>query len=117
MLIFLIQFKINNASKVYYLKFNDVDNYTPAIISVIKRVNDMIPELDKTLNDDGHQYYLVGEGVFLEQATSEVDKPFSVVKYSDKEKRVMPCPHLASSRVANRINAVIKELNLLNTAS
>ena len=116
---FLIKIKIYNASKVFYLKYNDVDHYTPAIISVIKRVNDMIPELDKTLNDDGHQYYLVSEGVFLEQATSEVDKPFSVVKYSHQKKHVIPhvipCPQLASSRVTKRINAVIRELNPSNS--
>ena len=114
---FRIRFNINDASTSCRVYFNDVDRSTPAIISAIKRVNDIIPELNNTLNDDGHQYYLVGEGVFLEQTTDDVSKPFSVVKYSDKEKRVIPCPQLASSRVANRINAVIKELNLLNTAS
>ena len=77
----------------------------------------MIPELNKTLNDDGHQYYLVGEGVFLEHIPEDVSGPFSVVMYSHQKKHVIPCAHLASCHVANRINAVIRELNLLNTAS
>ena len=112
-----IKFKINDASKVLGIKFNDVDRCTPTIISVIKRVNDMIPELNKTLNDDGHQYYLVGEGVFLGQTMGNFSRPFSVVMYSDQMKHVIPCPHLASSYVANKINAIIRELNLLNKAS
>ena len=114
---FLIRFRINDASKVYWVKFNDVDRCTPIIISVIKRINDIIPELNNTLINDGHQYYLISDGMFLGQTTSDISEPFSVVKYSQQKKHVIPCPNLASSSVANRINAIIGELNLLNTAS
>ena len=105
---FLIIFKINDASTNVCVSSKDVDRCTPAIISVIKRVNDMISELNNTLIDDGHEYYLVGDGIFLEHTIDDICKPFTVVKYSHQQ--VIPCPHLASSRVANRINAVIREL-------
>ena len=114
---FLIRFKINDATTGVCVKYNDVDRCTPAIISVIKRVNDLIPELNQTLIDDGLQYYLVGEGMFLEQTPGDVNKPFSIVKYSHHKKHFIPCPHLASSRVAKRINTVIREFNQLNTTS
>lgn len=107
---FVMRFKINDASTKVWVNFNDVDRCTPAVISVIKRVNDMIPELHNTLIDDGHQYYLVGDGMFLEQTAGDFSKPFSVVKYSHRKKQVISCPNLASSRVVNRINAVIREL-------
>ena len=38
------------------------------------------------------------------------DKPFIVVKYSDQKKRFVLCPDLASSRVVDRINDIIREL-------
>ena len=107
-----IRFKINDASKAFWVNFNDIDHCTPAFISVIKRVNEMIPELNDSLIADGQQYYLMGEGVFVDQEISDANKPFFVVKYSHQNKGVIPCTHLASSRVANRINAVIRELNL-----
>ena len=107
---FLMRFKINDASTSFYVKIKDVDRCIPTIISVIKRVNDMIPELHNTLVDEGHQYFLVSEGMFMGQTTDDVGEPFYVMKYSHKKRRGIPCQNLASSRVANRINAVIREL-------
>ena len=68
----------------------------------------MIPELHHSLIEDGSQYYLAGEGMFWVQAIDDLDIPFTVV--SSQQKRVIPCPDLASSRVVNRINAAIREL-------
>ena len=71
----------------------------------------MIPELNKALVDDGHQYYLIGGRLFIGLTEDDDNDTFSVVKYSHKTKQVIPCPHLASSRVVNRINAIIRELD------
>ena len=107
---FLMRFKINDASTMVRVSSKDVDRYTPTIISVIKRVNDMIPELNSTLIDDGRQYYLIGDGIYIGQAIGDVSELFSVVKNARHKRYVIPCPHLASSHVVNRINAVIREL-------
>ena len=107
---FVLLFKINDANTKVCVNFNDVDRCTPAIISAIKRINDMIPELHHSLIEDGSQYYLAGEGMFWELTLDDLDTPFTVVKYSHQKKDVIPSPDLASSRVVNRINAVIKEL-------
>ena len=105
---FEIIFKINDASTRVSVKFNDVDRCTPAIISAIKRINDMIPELRNTLINDGSQCYLAGEEMFWKLTIDDVGKPFAVV--SPQQKRGIPSPDLASSRVVNRINAAIREL-------
>ena len=105
----LLRFKISGASTVCTVPFDDVDRCTPAIINTIRRVNDMIPELRSTLADDGQQYYLMGDNYSVVQPL-DVDKPFSVVQYSYKKKRVMCCPGLPSHRVVLRINAAIREL-------
>ena len=105
---FVLLFRINEASTRVCIYFNDVDRSTPAIISAIKRINDMIPELQHSLIEDGSQYYLAGEGMFWVQRVDDLDIPFTVV--SSQQKRAIPSPDLASSRVANRINAAIIEL-------
>ena len=105
---FVLLFKINDASTRVCINFNDVDRSTPAIISAIKRINDMIPELQHSLIEDGSQYYLADEGMFWEQRIEDLDIPFTVV--SSQQKRAIPSPDLASSRVVNRINAAIREL-------
>lgn len=105
---FVLLFKINDASTRVCINFNDVDRSTPAIISAIKRINDMIPELHHSLIEDGSQYYLAGEGMFWVQRIDDLDIPFTVV--SSQQKRAIPSPDLASSRVVNRINAAIREL-------
>ena len=112
--LFEMIFRINDASTNVYINFNDVDRCTPAVISVIKRVNDMIPELHNSLINDGSQYYLVGEEKFWELTIDEVGKPFTIVNYSAQKKRIIPCQHLASSRVVNKINTVIRELKHYN---
>ncbi len=106
----LLKFKINDASTDICLGSKYVERFTPAIISIIKRVNDMIPELNNTLIDDGQQYYLVGDELFYIQAIRDCGKPFCVVKYSDQMEHIIPCPHHASSRVVNRINTFIREI-------
>ena len=107
---FLMRFKINDASTSVSVNFNDVDSRIPAVISAIKWVNDMVSELHDTLINDGSQYSIWGEEKFWERPSAGSDKPFIVVKYSDQKKRFVLCPDLASSRVANRINEVIREL-------
>lgn len=107
---FFIIFSINNASTTYRVYIKDVDRYTPAIISAINCINDMIPDLQNALVNDGQQYYLMDEGRFIEQTMADVCKPFTVVEYSRHDNRVTPHPHLSASRVVNRINTVIKKL-------
>lgn len=107
---FKITFKINDASTSVSVNFNDVDSKIPTVISAIKRVNDMVSELHDTLINDGSQYSIWGEEKFWERPCAGSDKPFIVMKYSDQKKRFVLCPDLASSRVANRINEVIREL-------
>ena len=107
---FLMRFKINDASTSFCVKIKDVDRRIPTIISAIKRVNDMIPELHNTLADEGHQYYLVNEGMLMGRRIEDIGEPFYIVKYSHKKRRAIPCQNLASSRVVNRINAVFREL-------
>lgn len=108
---FELIFKINDVSTRVSININDVERCTPSVISVIKRVNDMIPELRDTLIHDGRQYYLVGEGMYWTQAINGWDKPFTVVKNSPRKKCAVSCPDLASSRVVKRINAAIRELS------
>ena len=107
---FLMRFKINDASTSFCVKIKDVDRRIPTIISAIKQVNDMIPELHNTLVDEGHQYYLVSEGMLMGRRIEDIGEPFYIVKYSHKKRRAIPCQNLASSRVVNRINAVFREL-------
>ena len=107
---FVLIFKINDASTSVSVNFNDVDSRIPAVISAIKRVNDMVPELHNTLINDGSQYSIWGEEKFWERPRAGSDKPFIVVKYSDQKKRFVLCPDLASSSVVDRINDVIREL-------
>lgn len=108
---FELIFKINDVSTRFSININDVERCTPAVISAVKRVNDMIPELSDTLINDGRQYYLVGEEMHWTQTINGWDKPFTVVKYSPRKKCAISCPELASSRVVKRINAAIRELN------
>ena len=109
---FLMRFKISGASTVCRLYFNDVNRCTPLIINTINRINDMIPELCNALINDGQQYYLMGDDYSIGQPLNEdkPDEPFSVVQYSYKRKRAIPCPQLPSNRVAMRINAAIRSL-------
>ena len=107
---FKITFKINDASTSVSVNFNDVDSRIPAVISAIKRVNDIVSELHSTLINDGSQYSIWGEEKFWERPSAGSDKPFIVVKYSDQKKRFVLCPDLASSRVVDRINDIIREL-------
>ena len=107
---FKITFKINDANTIVSVNFNDVDSRIPTVISVIRRVNDMVPELRNTLNNDGSQYYIWGEEKFWERPSFGLDRPFIVVKYSHQKKHFIPCPDLDSNCVVNRINAVIREL-------
>lgn len=109
---FLIRFKIYDASTVCCVKIKDVDRYTPTIISAIKQVNEIIPVLHHTLYNDGEGYYLKGEEMFMAQAIEDDNRPFSVVTYSHKKQRDIPCPHLTSSRVVRKINAIIQEIIL-----
>lgn len=107
---FFILFKINNASTTCRVYIKDIDRCTPAIISAINCINDMIPDLQNALVNNGQQYYLMDEGRFIGQTMADVCKPFTVVEYSRQDKRVTPYPHLSASRVVNRINTVIKKL-------
>lgn len=117
---FLIRFKISGASTVCRVCFNDVDRCTPAIIKTVSHINDMIPELRNTLIDDGQQYYLMGDNYSMGKRLFDdvLSEPFSVVRYSNKKKRVIYCPQLPSHRVAMRINAAISELycTMFNTS-
>ncbi len=72
----------------------------------------MVPELHNTLVNDGRQYYLVGEEMYWELPKDNASKPFTVVKCSPQKKRIIPCPHLTSSQVVNRINAAIRMLSV-----
>lgn len=108
--LFIIRFKIDSASTRFSVKYKDVDLRIPAIMSVIKRVNDMVPELLTTLINEGREYHLSGDGIYLEQALGEMGRPFCIVEYSDQDECALACPNLASSRVVSRINAVIREL-------
>ena len=108
---FQITFKIESASTAFRISPNDIDHCTPAFTSAIKRINDIIPELHNALVNDGQQHFLIGDDLFMGQTVDDVSEPFSVVKYSYDRKRLIPSPHLASSRVVNRINTIIRKLN------
>ena len=110
---FRVYFRILDASAQYIWPVNEIDHCSQRIIDTIKRINDMIPELRNALALEGEKYYLIGDfyaGV-QEIEDDEIIRPFTVVYDSLQEGRVIPCTHLSSSRIVNRINSLINELH------
>jgi len=103
---YMIMLWIYDASMTCRIKYDLLDDCAMKVIEYIKRINDLAPELQCALIDDGDDYYVTSKRHFF----LRVPEPFHIAIHSSRGEEFPHHSQLLSSKVVKRINRICNEM-------